>query len=108
MRSAGRNRNVSLRLSLEHDPEKGVPVFGKDHAPAGLIDCARNNGQIPDDAVREWLLRHPNRQARGGYDIAGNAQPTNSAHATIPPTRAAAAHPTAGRRLVPRSLPPDR
>jgi len=23
-----------LRRALEHDPEKWVPVFGKDHAPA--------------------------------------------------------------------------
>jgi hypothetical protein len=29
-----RSQNLIYEHSLEHDPEKWIPVFGKDHAPA--------------------------------------------------------------------------
>jgi hypothetical protein len=36
----------SMIGSIEHDPEKWVPVFGKDHAPRKTESAMTNEGEV--------------------------------------------------------------
>jgi large subunit ribosomal protein L35 len=69
---------------IEHDPEKWIPVFGKDHAPPKMLEHSRDPGARARFRPVEEMTQMPKMKTKSGakkrFKITGTGK-VMSAHA---------------------------